>query len=82
MTAQQGADSPHCIKWATMSEEQLTRTLSAMAILGGGFVKAMAIAMYRADSESLQRLQDAFPELAWRYGPGSGPYQSREGEGE
>ena len=73
---------PATVTWASMSDVQLTRTLAAMAILGGGFVQAMSTAMYRADPDNLQRLQDAFPELAERYGPGSAPYQSREGAGE
>ena len=81
MTAQQQTEPRPIVTWASMSDVQLTRTLATMSILGCGFVQAMAIAMYRADPENLQRLQDAFPELAWRYGPGSGPYQSREGEG-
>lgn len=74
--------APHPIKWALMTDTQMTRTLAAMARLGGDFVQAMAMVMYRADPENLQRLQDAFPELAWRYGPGSGPYKAREGASE
>lgn len=82
MTAQQQTEPRPIVTWASMSDVQLTRTLAAMSMLGGGFVQAMAIAMYRADPGNLRRLQDAFPELAGQYGPGSLPYLRREGDGE
>lgn len=39
------------------------QTLNAMSQYGGSFVKALACAALHADSENLERIKKAFPEL-------------------
>ncbi len=41
---------------------------TAMERFGGGFAKALAVAVLRADSDNLARLRAAFPELWTEYG--------------
>jgi len=50
-----------------MMNNELYRTLRAMENYGGGFAAAIAAAASIADSNNLQRLQDAFPELFAKY---------------
>lgn len=44
------------------------KVANAMREYGGGFVKALAEAIVRADSENLEKLKGAFPDLFEKYG--------------
>lgn len=54
--------------------DALLHTSRTMSRFGGGFAKAIADAALAADTTNAQRLQQAFPELFERFGPGSSFY--------
>lgn len=58
----------------TLSRIQLHNTFLAMEAYGGGFVKALALAWFKADVANKARIEAAFPHLLEQYGPGSGYY--------
>jgi len=47
--------------------DQDPHTIGAMRHYGGGFVKALAEAASRADSDNLRRIKEAFPEYWEKY---------------
>lgn len=55
-----------------LTNDQVICMAEAMRTYGGGWAASMADAIDRADSNNRARLLAAFPELAARYGPGSG----------
>lgn len=63
--------------------DELLYTTRAMDNFGGGFARAIANALRIADSTNAARLQQAFPELFAKYGPGSDFYTAvlRDGNG-
>lgn len=50
-----------------MTRDELLPIINVMQVYGGSFVKKLADAMMLADSENLQRIANAFPELIERY---------------
>lgn len=50
-----------------MTRDELLPIMQAMETYGGGFVKKLVQAMYVADSDNLQRIANAFPELIESY---------------
>jgi hypothetical protein len=50
-----------------MTRDELLPIIAKMEQYGGSFAKSLAIAMLRADSDNLQRIVDAFPELIEKY---------------
>jgi hypothetical protein len=63
--------------------DELLYTTRAMDNFGGGFSRAIANALRIADSTNAARLQQAFPEMFEKYGPGTGFYTAmlRDGNG-
>jgi len=51
-------------------------TLQAMRRFGGSFAQHIGQAAVVADSSNRRRLQDAFPELFSKYGPGTDFYKA------
>lgn len=45
--------------------DQDSRTISNMAVYGGGFVKALAAAARHADSKNLEKIKQTWPEY-WK----------------
>lgn len=70
------ADVPFLIHLmqTTLSRLQLHSTFLAMEAYGGGFVKALALAWFKADIANKSRIEAAFPHLLEAYGPGSSYY--------
>lgn len=66
------------MNWDDMSEVQRHRTVQAMERFGGGFVARLSQALFVADSTNRERLTDAFPEMADKYGPGTFFYERIE----
>ena len=54
--------------------DELLYTTRAMAAYGGSFAQHIGSALQVADSSNAVRLQQAFPELIAKYGPGSDFY--------
>jgi hypothetical protein len=50
-----------------MTRDELLPIIAAMNKYGGSFAKALANAMLLADSENLQRLTSAFPDMIQSY---------------
>lgn len=50
-----------------MKDIDHVKIANAMREYGGGFVKALAEAIVRADSENLEKLKGAFPEYFEKY---------------
>lgn len=50
-----------------MTRDELLPIINVMQVYGGSFVKKLADAMMLADSENLQRIANAFPELIEKY---------------
>ena len=57
-----------------LSGDELLYTTRAMRSFGGSFVQHIGSALQVADSSNAVRLQQAFPELIAKYGPGSDFY--------
>ena len=50
-----------------MTRDELLPIMLAMETYGGSFVQNLAKAMFCADSDNLQRIVNAFPELIEKY---------------
>ncbi len=50
-----------------MTRDELLPTMIAMTKYGGSFASKLADAMLHADSDNLQRIVNAFPEMIERY---------------
>ena len=50
-----------------MTRDELLSIMLAMETYGGSFVQNLAKAMFCADSDNLQRIVNAFPELIEKY---------------
>lgn len=81
--AQRKADCTDCLQIdvavpdpepTVLRGDELLYTTRAMDNFGGGFSRAIATALRTADSTNAARLQQAFPELISKYGPGSDFY--------
>jgi len=59
-----------------LSGSEYHRTLRTMQCFGGGFAWNIANAGFVADNHNCERLQDAFPELFSKYGPGTDFYKA------
>lgn len=58
--------------------DELLYTTRAMRSFGGSFVQHLGSALQTADSSNAVRLQQAFPDLIEKYGPGSAFYAATE----
>ena len=56
---------------APLTRNEIDQTIRNMRVYGGGFVGALAEAWSRADSINSAIIEQAFPPLIRRYGPGS-----------
>jgi len=63
-----------------MNDREFQTMTAAMLMYGGGFTKALAMAMRLADSLNRHRLMKAFPELVEGYGPNSWFYEQVEAQ--
>ena len=63
-----------------MTRQEQLHTAIAMGRFAGSFFAALAEALYKADANNAQRLLDAFPEIATRYGPGTHLYAQAQAE--
>jgi hypothetical protein len=61
-----------------MTPNEFHVTLLCMERFGGTFVSSLATALRYADPSNRQRIWDAFPELAEKYGPNSAFQKPRE----
>ncbi len=60
--------------WISMTPAERTTTLTAMAALGGDFVRALAVCWRRADTMNSIRLGAVMGDYVRHYGPGSTLY--------
>jgi hypothetical protein len=54
-----------------MTHDEKVHTAAAMRTYGGGFVKALAMALLQADDNNAAIIVDGFPVYMAKYGPGS-----------
>lgn len=77
---QRRAECTDCIDVAEpdkyLDRDEYIRTLRTMQSFGGGFAWNLANAGFVADNPNCKRLQDAFPELFSKYGPGTDFYKA------
>lgn len=52
---------------SSMTHDERLGIMKAMLTHGGGFVRALGAAMFRADDENLRKLEAAFPEYIAQY---------------
>lgn len=56
---------------APLTRDEIAQTIGNMRTWGGGFVGALADAWSSADSINGAKIEQAFPDIVRRYGPGS-----------
>lgn len=59
------------MNWQDLNDQQKYLVLAAMCAYGGGFVSRLAEAWVHADVTNTARLEQAFPDMVERYGPGT-----------
>jgi len=60
-----------------MEHDEKLKLAETMRAYGGGFVKALAECIIRADRQNFSKLQSAFPEYFQKYGK-DGPFQGNK----
>lgn len=60
-----------------MTHIEIVQTAIVMTNHGGGFVKALGAALYKADPYNAEIIVNVFPEIMKKYGPNSLFYKAR-----
>ena len=62
----------------TLSHSEVLHTFKAAQVHGGSFIRALATAGLKADSDNISKILCTWPELKATYGPGS-PFYDKTG---